>query len=549
MKKFISALTSVALAATAMGSLLATNASAAVDTAILDIRSGDSNAVTVSAEDIAKGDVKVPVTIYLPQSPGVNTFSLKLAVNGDATLGQAPATHEKLFGNYGIVLAASATGCAEKPGMAAVTCLEADNEGDPSWYDAIFTPERLALFFQNQEKASTKVNCTSWSAAEATDDTTVTSWSKDEPWAYAHGLFEFDMVLPKGLADGTYVLDVYRDRYVNANSINDPTYTYGQSQVLGADGVVTYETVALTVTVGDADTTTTSASSTTTTDSKTTTSSSKTTTTTSSGSGTTTGGSTAIPNGLAYVGDVVTAQPGDTVTVGFKVYNDPGTSGMKMTFVADEGLTVERDSSTKGLAYKLLPTWNPDELIMTWAKDVAPACNEGGNLILFKVTLPADASGVYEINIDEAQSEVRRNEGGGTAVNEFTATPIKITVGGADETTTSEETTATSSGKTTTSSGKTTTSSSTTTTTTTGTVVWGDVNCDDKVSISDVVLLNKHNAQGATVSAQGLLNADCVNDKKLDSADATAIKGHLAKFYGTDAFPFKTAADVAAAMK
>ena len=99
MKKFISTLTSVALTATALSSVLALNTSA-VDSTIFDIRSDGKNAVTVSSADIAKGDVEVPVSVFLPQCQGVNNISLKFTVNGDATLGKNPGNFEHLLYNY-----------------------------------------------------------------------------------------------------------------------------------------------------------------------------------------------------------------------------------------------------------------------------------------------------------------------------------------------------------------------------------------------------------------------------------------------------------------
>ena len=95
----------------------------------------------------------------------------------------------------------------------------------------------------------------------------------------------------------------------------------------------------------------------------------------------------------------------------------------------------------------------------------------------------------------------------------------------------------------------TTTSKTTTTTTTTTTTpapqpgdgeyapVWGDTNCDGKVNVSDVVILNKwlHDSASIQISDQGKVNADCcdpqdanggkvkVSGVKLTAADSDAI--------------------------
>lgn len=59
---------------------------------------------------------------------------------------------------------------------------------------------------------------------------------------------------------------------------------------------------------------------------------------------------------------------------------------------------------------------------------------------------------------------------------------------------------------------------------------WGDVNCDGKVDISDVILLNRFIAEDTTITItdQGLLNADCVYDGQKTGDDATIILQYIA---------------------
>ena len=74
-------------------------------------------------------------------------------------------------------------------------------------------------------------------------------------------------------------------------------------------------------------------------------------------------------------------------------------------------------------------------------------------------------------------------------------------------------------------------STATTTTTTTkapGDVVYGDTNCDGKVNIADVVVLNKwlNDAASYDMKPQGKINADCCDAKGgegLDANDSDAI--------------------------
>ena len=61
--------------------------------------------------------------------------------------------------------------------------------------------------------------------------------------------------------------------------------------------------------------------------------------------------------------------------------------------------------------------------------------------------------------------------------------------------------------------------------------LYGDVDCNGKVEINDVVLLSRYVAEDSTVkapSAEGLLNADCKKDGSIDADDITAIARYLA---------------------
>ncbi|MBR3447085.1 MAG: glycoside hydrolase family 9 protein [Oscillospiraceae bacterium] len=60
---------------------------------------------------------------------------------------------------------------------------------------------------------------------------------------------------------------------------------------------------------------------------------------------------------------------------------------------------------------------------------------------------------------------------------------------------------------------------------------YGDVNCDNKVDVSDVVLLSRILVEDreATVTEQGLLNADVKKDGKRDPDDCTKILRYIAK--------------------
>ena len=101
----------------------------------------------------------------------------------------------------------------------------------------------------------------------------------------------------------------------------------------------------------------------------------------------------------------------------------------------------------------------------------------------------------------------------GTTVPGSTTTTDGTTAGSQDTTTTITSTTSTNTETSVTGDGKT---------------LYGDVNCDGVVRIGDVVLLNRYLAKNAQVTPQGLLNADCEKDNKIDGKDSVKIKKYLA---------------------
>ena len=66
MKRFISAISSLVIAATAMGGTFAFSTDAAVDKTIIDFTTVDKDGNRVNAIEAKAGD-KIPFTIYIPQ--------------------------------------------------------------------------------------------------------------------------------------------------------------------------------------------------------------------------------------------------------------------------------------------------------------------------------------------------------------------------------------------------------------------------------------------------------------------------------------------------
>jgi len=87
----------------------------------------------------------------------------------------------------------------------------------------------------------------------------------------------------------------------------------------------------------------------------------------------------------------------------------------------------------------------------------------------------------------------------------------------------------------TTSDGETTTTTVETTTAVEANTIYGDVNLDNAVTISDVVFLARYISQDKDVSItkQGLVNADCVADNLIDSDDLSLIARYIAHLVDT----------------
>ena len=148
----------------------------------------------------------------------------------------------------------------------------------------------------------------------------------------------------------------------------------------------------------------------------------------------------------------------------------------------------------------------------------------------FAITVPATAkAGTYEWKLDRFHVV----ENGYDAI-EFDANlqtgKLVVTGGSTGSTTTSEEGTTTTQPTTTATAADTTATTTATAADTTAStpagVVYGDVNCDGKVNIADVVVLNKYNndASSYAITAQGKVNADCCDaGDGINANDSDAI--------------------------
>ena len=262
---------SMLLGMSALASVSADTENDAPDKTIIEFRSDGKNEIYAKAGD------KLPVSIYVPQCSGAHTIMLKMTVNGTDTLGvgveETPDVLEDirrngegyedvehwLFGNYGIK--------TENEHFASPYCFDSGiyQDGLPGGNAKL----SMSYFLSNTWNVSLILNTfvdngsnadayAPWAAAgkpdEYDDYTPVTTWTKDVAWAYDYALAEFDLVLPENLADGVYVVDVLRDKYINTVS-----HRWAQSSVFGEQGDAEYETVPLKIVVGNVPTPTTTA--------------------------------------------------------------------------------------------------------------------------------------------------------------------------------------------------------------------------------------------------------------------------------------------------
>ena len=162
-------------------------------------------------------------------------------------------------------------------------------------------------------------------------------------------------------------------------------------------------------------------------------------------------------------------------------------------------------------------------------------CNADGSYsLLSKVTDEKSGFDVFEGSKD-AGAKLIQWEFRGVGGQKFILSPADAPLPTLTETTTTSTTTETTTATTETTASETTVSTATTESSIQTTAAQkrhpGDVNCDEKVDVSDAVLLARFVAEDpeAAVSSQGKQNADCDLNTKLDGDDVILILKHIAK--------------------
>ena len=449
MKKFISALSSFVIAATAMGGTMTFSTDAAVSETIVSIRSNGVHEVE------AKAGQKVPVTVYIPQSSGFNAVQLKFAIgkdgNLDETIGQGDIVdrnknviknYKYAFGNYGIKFKNKGGNIeGEAVDFVYPNCLESgaaqnNGKGDTMLAGdlkyttslAMVNEETWSVLYQAETEIKAGKNVDSFGAWEAAGGepngkfdyasyTPVTEWSKDEPWAYKHAFMDFELELPNDLADGVYDFTVYTKEYVNTHPsslFNDNNEMFPEDQIgrvtsnfNSPNGKQPFSVEKLVIKVGDAPTTGTTPAPTTT---------PAPSTTPEPGTPAQLDGDTIIynliPSGKDYESaqqtgkknNVYKAQPNEKIAIDWTIKNDQGTAGIQMNF---DFTQVKLESADKGNAYRVNPTFSDNtiakqlkdgECVYTWAQSSALTAGDDKVIYTFNVQAPANA-GTYSVGL------------------------------------------------------------------------------------------------------------------------------------------------------
>lgn len=415
-QKLLSAFTAFCLASTAMISVPMTQASAADETLTFDIQCAGSNTITLGPDALTESDMVMPISIYVTENPGVNAISLKLQIN------DGEEAEDGSLGNYGFTMTDGAYG--------APYCFDSVNEGDSAMaFSSLFTSERMNIGWIYSTDQT--VN------ADAYAEAGTTAWDDTVSWVYDYAFVTANLVIPQGTPAGTYVLDIRREKYVNALSTETNVF-YSQSLCKGAgvDGGLEYASVPLTIVVEDAEETTTTTTETTTTETTTTETTTTETTldTTTTYSQVTTTESTAtetsttsteivptetfpaevLPDGSDAYADLlagddytfiygnVSGAPGSTVKMPIYIYNDTGTAGAMFYIDYDSSLTPV--SITNGGAYRISMEVNTatNPLAAIWASGNGQnlTAKNGSVFVYLEFTIPEDAVAgtTYEVN-------------------------------------------------------------------------------------------------------------------------------------------------------
>ncbi|MDE5946976.1 MAG: dockerin type I repeat-containing protein [Oscillospiraceae bacterium] len=541
MKKFVSTLTSLCMSVSlTAGTLAAFSTSAAVSdvpvSKTLKMLADGKASATISADEIAKGDVKLEIGVYLDESEATTgTITARIGTSDKDAVAVTAINDifKETVPEYSYTFKGGANDGATvttTSRLAFYGAYDADFE-ELSNYGEILNKNVFTDKGEGNFIYSVGANTPTWLGAKS-DEFPVTT---------------FEVTVKKGAAAGEYKVD-----FMNNQEDTGVAGQYRSSTQIGfADVTITTPLDNLLVgglgeegftIVVEGDTPKTTAATTATTAG--TTQGAQTTVTTNGG-----GSVDPLPDGLTWKVDDIKISREDleaSKTGMFRVpvkvvqTSDQTIAAAALSFKFPDELVWAGDKAKKTCdAYgKVAVAVNATLPILNFhcevtgadGKAVGRLCEEEGAELLqicFKID-PNTPDGVYpiEMYLDPANNDriVADNDNNDAAVNLLAGS---ITIGDVQDDTTASTTAATTAAttKTTTNAGGSTDSTGS------GTVLYGDANVDGLVNIADVVCLNQYLVDNAkyNLKPQGKINAEVNLDGKLTAADSTSIIKSLVK--------------------
>ena len=552
MKKLISAVTSLCMAASMVCTVVpatvgAADASKGLSIKTYDIQnpSADSakSEITIAKADIPAGGYTIPSAVYYSEATVNSTGSMLASITTDSK--------DIQFKMYDPALDAyTSEKKAYKLG---------DVEFETNKYIS-FAGYAKSKRDGYKAGGAYQMACESSQTAAKTDNYFIgCSWmndGRDYAWAGeksdSYPFYVFDTIIPQDIKAGTYKV-MFCDYNTDATGKNDNPCPMVESQgtrYTKKEGNLKLSELTIKVTDGPTDETTT-----------TTKAPDKTTTTTTKAPDKETTTTTKPPVSDADISfsfveyesqkNTITATPGQKIDVDVNITagNKPVSAldvqfkanGLKITSIGEgteafDGKTVNSNLSELRANYATLKGDTP----------MVPV--DGKTAFMLTIKVPSNAKdGTYTLGFD-SQCKIFKDN---TSFNYTTAfTPLKVTVGDVVTTTTTQKPDDKTTTTTTVSTTKAPDDKTTTTTTTTKTpddvktikvTMWGDANVDGKVNVADVVAIRNMaadmdkflaDAEFKFDKAQGRVNADVVDPQDITGAACDPAK---VKITGTDA--------------
>jgi hypothetical protein len=523
MKKFISAASAMAMVASLVGSAIPFAAVAAEASKTVELRpylnkDGSAASTTISAADIAAGDVTIPVALYYVEKTN-DTKSIRASFGISSKDGDASNDY---------VTFGTPQNIAYKPGSSEYFTSEQkvvtpDGEFDyaliPGWEGYMESGRSGSDFFtlgsylcnldlkQNSQNFPNAWGSFVW--AQPVEGGGAYEWTGSASDDYP--CMVFDVNFAKGTPAGTYTIDfinmVPDEKFPNVYSTmiesNEPGLLYAT-----AKDNLTCKSLTITIEGKSSGTT------------KPTTTTTKPDTT----KPTTTKPIEDVTADFTVKGSTLEYNLGDEYKdayLDFTVQSGGHLGSTLAAEVSDLPAGITYKITEKNLAIPGKPAWSlMGSTYYCECRDGLenPQAFKDGDIVLtLTLTIPSDIkAGEYEIDLDRFHVVEQGSQQGGEIV-EFDAkvVPGKVVIKGEDKVTTT--TAPEPDDKVTT----------TTTTPVPADVLYGDSNCDGKVNIADVVVLNKwlNDNSAYNLTAQGKINADCCDAKAgtPDENDSKAI--------------------------